>query len=231
MPPTPEPPAAASAAPARSASARSAPARSAPARPPSALRADARRNRDRILDAARAAFAAHGVDVPVSAIARRAGVGAATLYRHFPSRAELVTEAFAEQLAHCARVLDEALADPDPWRGFCSVIDNVCTLQVAGRGFTEAFLDRFPDAVDHDRERARVERGLARLIRRAQDAGALRPDFDLTDVRLILQANSAVVAGAAPGGEPAASRRLLAYLLQSFRADRARPLPPPAPLP
>lgn len=194
-----------------------------------ALRADARHNRERILKAARETYAADGIDAPITTIARRAGVGVATLYRRFPTRASLVTEAFTEQLAHCVAVLDEALADPDPWRGFCSVVEKVCLMQAADRGFTDAFLTQFPDETAFDQQRSHAERGLAELVRRAKDAGQLRADFDHTDVTLVLLANGGVIARSRQGS-PAATRRLVGYLLQSFRADGARPLPPPAPL-
>ncbi|WP_438494300.1 TetR/AcrR family transcriptional regulator [Streptomyces asiaticus] len=200
--------------------------------PPAAatgLRADARRNRDRILEAAREAFTIHGIDVPITTIARRAGVGAATLYRHFPTRASLVTEAFAAQMASCVAALDDALADPDPWRGLCSVIEKVCAMQATDRGFTAAFLSQFPDAVDHERDRTRAERGLAQLVQRAKDTGQLRADFHPADVTLLLLANSGVV-GESQQVSLAASRRLAAYLLQSFRSGHTEPLPPPAPL-
>lgn len=200
----------------------------APAKP---QRSDARHNRERILDAARAAFTAQGIDVPLTAIARRAGVGPATLYRHFPTRSALVTEAFAGQLAECVALLDDALADPDPWRGFCSMIEQVCAMQAADRGFTAAFLSKFPDAVDHERERRRAEVGIAELVRRAQESGQLRGDFDPADITLLMLANSGVADGA---GEQrladAASRRLVGYLLQSFRASDGAPLPPAAPV-
>ncbi|MDX3490072.1 MULTISPECIES: TetR/AcrR family transcriptional regulator [unclassified Streptomyces] len=193
-----------------------------------ALRADARENRERILRAAREAYALHGIDAPISAIARRAGVGVATLYRRFPTRASLITEAFAEQLAECAGVLDEALEDPDPWHGFCTVFRKICAMQAADRGFTHAFLSRFPGETAYAGERDRAEEGLALLVRRAQEAGALRPDFDISDVVLVLLANSGVANGAGPEAA-AASRRLVGYLLESFRATPCvRPLPPPA---
>lgn len=204
------------------------PASSAPHAPP-ALRADARHNRDRILEAAREAFTTQGIDVPLTTIARRAGVGAATLYRRFPTRAALVTEAFAEQLGACVAALDEGLADPDPWHGFCSVITKVCTMQATDRGFTGAFLSRFPDAVDFDRERTRAEDGLARLVRRAKDSGHLRADFDHSDIALLFLANDGV-AGEDPDVSLAASKRLVGYLLQSFHAGHTAPLPPPAAL-
>lgn len=197
--------------------------------PSAGLRADARRNRDRILEAAQEAYAEHGIDVPVTTIARRAGVGVATLYRRFPTRAALVTEAFSEQLAVCVSALDDALRDPDPWRGFCAFIEKVCAMQATDRGCTAAFLSRFPDAVDFDDRRTRAEEDIARLVRRAQDSGQLRADFDPSDITLLLLANNGV-AGGPLDVSAAASRRLTGYLLQSFRADRATPLPPPAPL-
>lgn len=193
------------------------------------LRADARENRERILDAAREAFAAQGIDVPMAAIARRAKVGVATLYRRFPTRAALVSEAFAEQLTHCVAVLDEGLADPDPWRGFCSVIEKVALMQARERGFTQAFLSQFPEHAAFTEERARAEEGLALLVRRAKESGRLRPDFDVQDITLLMLANCGATAGAGEDA-PAASRRLVTYLLQSFRAGDATPLPPPAPL-
>ncbi|GAB2487349.1 hypothetical protein GCM10027187_63500 [Streptosporangium sandarakinum] len=138
------------------------------------LRADARHNRVRILDAARETFAARGLDAPMVAIARRAGVGVATLYRRLPSRESLITEVFRDELAACASVVDDALADPDPWRGFRGAIEKVCTMQVADRGFTDAFLTAFPDAIDYERTRLRAERGFAEMVRRAKATGRLR---------------------------------------------------------
>ncbi|GAA2210865.1 TetR/AcrR family transcriptional regulator [Nonomuraea monospora] len=197
--------------------------------PAEALRSDARHNRERILDAAREAFATRGLDVPMAAIARRAGVGVATLYRRFPSRESLITEVFEDELAACASLVDEALADPDPWRGFRTAIEKVCAMQVADRGFTDAFLTAFPAAIDYERTRARAEQGFAEVVRRAKAAGRLRPDFDLADLTLLLKANCGVSTGT---GDVAAasSRRLVAYLLQSFQAEHAAPLPPAPPL-
>lgn len=190
-------------------------------------RSDARVNRERILVAARAAFAERGIDVPLTAIARRAQVGPATLYRHFPTRGALVVEAFAEQFDACEAVLDEALADPDPWHGLCTVLTTVSQLQTADRGFTNAFLSRFADAVDYDRRLAGAERKLAGLVERAQRSGQLRADCAVSDLIVVLVANGGLVDTL--GAEaPAAIRRLVGLLLRSFRADGAGSLPPPA---
>ena len=197
--------------------------------PAQELRADARHNRVRILEAAREAFATRGLDVPMASIARRAGVGVATLYRRFPSRESLIIEVFGDELATCASIVDEALADPDPWRGFCSAIETVCAMQVADRGFTEAFLTAFPDAIDYERARVRAEQGFAEVVRRAKAAGRLRADFELADLTLLLKANCGAATGTSEVAA-AGSRRLVAYLLQSFRAQHAEPLPPAPPL-
>ncbi|MET8830978.1 helix-turn-helix domain-containing protein [Streptomyces sp. NPDC004610] len=194
------------------------------------MRADAERNRQRILSAARAVFAEHGIDAPMATVARRAGVGVATLYRRFPTRDDLVRAAFAQQMDACAGALTDALADPDPWRGFRHLFETVCALQREERGFPAAFAAAFPaSSREHAGVRERAERDLLTLVRRAQGAGALRADFHPSDLTVALVSHCGLV-GALPG-DHAASRRLVAYLLQSFRAETARePLPAPSTL-
>nr|WP_202469939.1 TetR/AcrR family transcriptional regulator [Streptomyces sp. SID2888] len=180
--------------------------------------------------AARAVFAERGIDAPMATVARRAGVGVATLYRHFPTRDALVRAAFAEQMKTCAGALTEALADPDPWQGFQRLIETVCELQREERGFPAAFLAAFPDStVQHARAREQAERDLMTLVRRAQAAGALRADFHPSDLTVALLAHCGLVT--ALPHDRAASRRLVAYLLQSFRTEAVHgPLPPPSAL-
>ncbi|CAM5227893.1 TetR/AcrR family transcriptional regulator OS=Streptomyces tendae OX=1932 GN=GUR47_18540 PE=4 SV=1 [Streptomyces tendae] len=199
---------------------------------PAGLRADARRNRERVLEAAREIFAAQGVDAPMSAVARRAGLGVATLYRRFPTRSALVTAAFEDQLAMCATAFDEAMADPDPGHGLYVLLEKVCTTLVTDRGFETVFMADFPEALDYDRERAIAEDRLSHLVQRARDAGRLREDFDPADIPLLLLAVSGL-AGQPPETAVPAARRLLTYLFQSFRAhppSRPGPLPPAPPL-
>jgi AcrR family transcriptional regulator len=197
---------------------------------PDGLRADARRNRRRILAAAREVFADHGIDAPMATVARRAGVGVATLYRRFPTRDALVRAAFAHQMDTCAQALKDALADPDPWRGFQRLVETVCELQREERGFPAAFVAAFPDcAQEHARAREEAERDFATLVRRAQAAGRLRRDFHPSDLTVALLAHCGLVS--ALPGDREASRRLVAYLLQSFRAGPDRgALPPPSTL-
>ncbi|MBB5077651.1 TetR/AcrR family transcriptional regulator [Nonomuraea endophytica] len=193
------------------------------------LRADARHNRERIIKAAGELIAARGLDVPMAAIARRAGVGVATLYRRFPTREALMVELFHDRLAVCLAGVDAALEDPDPWRGFRTYIENLCAMNAVDRGLAAAFLTEFRGAVDFERERARAEQGFAELVRRAKAAGQLRAEFDRSDLSLILMATDGITAASAETAV-AAARRLAGLMLRSFHTGPAAPLPPPAPL-
>lgn len=189
------------------------------------LRADAAANRVQLLETARRVFQDQGLDVSMNEIARDAGLGVATLYRHFPSKGDLVAAAFADSMAECAGMLDHALADPDPWHSFCCVIEEVCEMQARDRGFSAALVSALPGASGFGELWARTQSTFADVVRRAQESGDLRADFSAHDLMLILLANSGLRAGAGDAA-PAASRRLTGYLLQSFRAEAAAPLPP-----
>ncbi|MGW4521917.1 TetR/AcrR family transcriptional regulator [Amycolatopsis sp. NPDC004378] len=184
---------------------------------PQMLRSDARDNRERLLDAAREVFAAEGLNVPMREIARRAGVGPATLYRRFPTKELLVTEAFTDQMRACYAIVDEGLADPDPWHGFALVVERLCELHARDRGFTAAFVSAFPHAVDFTTDRERALKSLAQLTRRAQDAGHVRADVVLDDLVLVLMANSGIQASS-PAARVAASRRFATIALRGLRA-------------
>jgi AcrR family transcriptional regulator len=188
------------------------------------VRDDARQNRQRILDAALEVFARRGLNVPMATIARRAGVGVATLYRHFPNRQALLTGVADQQMAECVSVVDDALADPDPWRAFRTAVERLAAMQAVGHELTSAFAASLPGAFDLGVERHEAEQKLTELVRRAQVTGRLRPDFRVEDLVLVLKAVSGVATNAAEGA--AGSRRLIAYLLQSFETGGDRPLPP-----
>ncbi|MFI6170428.1 TetR/AcrR family transcriptional regulator [Nocardia sp. NPDC051052] len=190
------------------------------------LRSDARDNRERILDAARAVFVAEGLDVPIREIARRAGVGPATLYRHFPTKESLVAEAFTDQMMACRSIVDEGLADPDAWHGFCRAVENLCELLARDHGFSAAFMSAFPHAMDFAAIRTSSLTGAAELIRRAKDAGRLRPEIVLDDLLLMIMANNGIQAST-PAARIAASRRFAALMIQAFQASpESAPLPP-----
>jgi AcrR family transcriptional regulator len=180
------------------------------------LRADARENRDRILAAAADLFAERGLDVGMRDIARRAGVGAATLYRRFPTRQDLIDAAFAVEHAACRGIVEDACAQEDPWRGFTDAVRGLVALNVRNRGFVDALMTRTPSDVfaRHRRELLPMLDGLAR---RAQASGGLRPDFEIGDLVIVLAAGR----GLARGRRellPHAARRFADLAIDGFRA-------------
>ncbi|NUR26550.1 MAG: TetR/AcrR family transcriptional regulator [Catenulispora sp.] len=180
------------------------------------LRVDARENRDRVLAAARELFAESGLEVTMRQIARRADVGPATLYRRFPTKRDLVLEAFEDELAECGSIVYDGAADPDPWRGFCDVVERVLLLNARNQGFTDAFMSAHPDVVDFAAHREELGRVVAAVIRRAQDAGRLRPDFAFDDFALILLAGRGLTAAPASTRD-AAVRRFAAFVIDGLR--------------
>jgi AcrR family transcriptional regulator len=194
-----------------------------------ALRADAERNRERLLAAAREVFAEQGLQAPMTDVARRAGVGVATLFRRFPTRDDLIVATFAAKMTAYADAIDDALQDPDPWHGFCRYVERVCSMQAADRGFTDVLTRTFPTGKAFEAERNRAGRAFSELMEKAKATGRLRTDFAHQDLPLILMANAGVVAATAEAA-PEAWRRLVGYLLQAFAAEAAEPLPePPTP--
>jgi AcrR family transcriptional regulator len=111
---------------------------------PPRLRRDAQRNRDAIVAAARQLFCDQGLEAPLDEIARRAGVGIATLYRRFPSRVELLDAVLADTLQAHIEVAEQALAMDDPWEGFAFYLEETCRLQASDRGQNDAMGMRFP---------------------------------------------------------------------------------------
>lgn len=188
------------------------------------LRSDAQDNRDRILAAARALFAEDGLDVGTRAIARRAGVGPATLYRRFPTRDDLVREAFDEEIHECRQIVIDGAADDDPWRGFATVVRRIIAMNVRNRGFVDALTTAEPArALLLGGHRQELVRMFDDLAARARATGALRADFSLDDLILVLRAGLGLTAAPkATRGRDAA--RFAQLAVDAFRApERATP--------
>jgi AcrR family transcriptional regulator len=115
------------------------------------LRADALRNREAVVAAARQVFAEAGLDAPLEEIARRAGVGIGTLYRRFPSRLDLVDAILTSSVEAHVRVAEEALAMADPWEGFVHFLTEVGRLQASDRGLNDMMSLRLPRATSRRR--------------------------------------------------------------------------------
>jgi AcrR family transcriptional regulator len=190
------------------------------------LRADAEQNRERIVEAAQALFAEHGIGVTMEEVAREAGVGVATLYRRYPTRADLLAGAFEDKMRMFADGAKRALRDPDPWHGFCRFITTLCSMQSSDRGFNDVLTMTFPKVTGFESARNEGYVAIAELIERAQEAGALREDFVPEDLIILLMANAGVVAAAGKAA-PRSAPRLVGYLLEAFAAPGGGTLPPP----
>jgi AcrR family transcriptional regulator len=146
-------------------------------------RADARSNRERVMAAARETFAAAGIEAPMREVARRAGIGVATLYRHFPTRTDLVTAVLAERVDACGEQMRRALDDPDPWRALSGTVQGFADRQIHDRALNEALLGSDNMGAAFEKERREHAQALNVLVARARAAGLLRDEVDTEDIR------------------------------------------------
>ena len=191
------------------------------------LRADARRNRERVLVAARKLFAQHGQDAQMEDIARAAKVGVGTVYRHFPTKDDLV-EALADERFHrLEEKARECLEGDDPWGAFTEFMTYSAEVQAADRALSEVMADR-PEMMRGVAAESGLWEPMSELVARAQKAGAMRPDVSAEDVPTLI---CGIGRATQPAGVPSAINweRLLAILLDGLRAPAQSKLPPLAP--
>lgn len=188
--------------------------RSATARP---RRADARRNHDRLLAAARDAFAESGAEASLDGIARRAGVASGTLYRHFPTRGDLIEAVLAEQITALVD-LGERLADhADTVEAVATWMDAVVRHGLAYRGLAAAVMNRAPHRDDPvPGWHARVFDAGSRLLERARRSGRIAADATDTEILQLAGAIAAAVHDAPDATDRAA--RMLAVVVNGLRA-------------
>lgn len=183
-------------------------------------RADASRNRDRILEAARALFAERGSAVQLPEVARVAGVGIGTVYRHFPTQADLI-EATADQ--RFAEIEDFArtacLRDARPGEAVIHYLEHVGTILATDRGLSAAIESarHAPGSEPRGQARARLETVIAELIAADRAAGTLREDCTVADIYLLVGAISATIRT-----ESGDWRRLLTVLVEGLRPRESR---------
>ena len=165
-------------------------------------------------------FGAGRDDVSLEEIARRAGVGPATLYRHYPSRDDLIAAVVREHyLEHVAPILDEADTDPDALRGLLRCLE--AGLEIRAQHLRVAAATRRLPAAADGLTRSFFHR-LSRIFTRAQEQGAVRPDLVAADLPRLLS----MVAGTIPFDDNGGWRRYLALLADLLRCPPAEPLPP-----
>jgi AcrR family transcriptional regulator len=190
------------------------------------LRADARRNREAVLVAARERFGECGLECQMEDIARTAGVGVGTVYRHFPTKGDLIGALVSDRFQRLAERTEEALAEDEPWEAFCDLMRYSAEYQVRDRGLSE-FLSSQPQLGQHEA----VESGLAdltaQLIANAQAAGGMRRDAVIEDVPTLICGLGAVTAGAAGNMPELNWERYVEIMLDGLRAPGVNKLPPP----
>jgi AcrR family transcriptional regulator len=194
------------------------------------LRADAERNRRRILDAARIVFAREGAEACVDAVAREAGVGMGTLYRRFPTKERLLDEVIADRVEAALETVAHARAIDDPREALEAAMHGLTELFLHNRALLDAMGDRLADTPQGRARRRELLDAVEPLVTRARDAGALREDVvagDLTALVGLL----ARLPGWRLRDEPRLWERYLAIALDGLRPEGAHALPHPPPRP
>lgn len=194
-----------------------------PARP---LRADAERNRRRIIAAAQEVFAERGVDVTLDDIARHAGVGVGTAYRRFANREELVEAVFEDEVQRMVAVAEAALTHEDPWDGLVEFFVTSTEHFAENRGLRDVLLEGAHGRTRVAATRERLTPAISALITRARQAGRLRDDVEPTDVPLV-QVMLGAVTEHSRTVAPELWKRYLTLLLDGLRHDRDSPTPLP----
>jgi AcrR family transcriptional regulator len=190
------------------------------------LRSDARRNRERLVATARELFASEGVHVPVEEIVHRAGLGMGTLYRHFPTKEDLIDAVLEEAFAELVELAERAAEEDDAWAGLTRFLDEALARHADNHGLKDMVATS-----EHGRRRVqalreRIRPALARMVERAQAEGALRPDVTTEDLPLVFWTVGRVIERT-ESVAPEQWRRFLALVLDGLRASAATPLPVP----
>jgi AcrR family transcriptional regulator len=149
------------------------------------LRADAERNRQRILRAAAEVFTTRGLQASLDDVARQAGVGVGTVYRRFPDKEALAEALFEERIGAIVGLAEEGLANPDSWDGLVSFLRNAAGLLATDRGLKEILMFASYGKDRVDRGRTRMQPVVTALVQRAQQDGKLRADLAPTDFPFI----------------------------------------------
>lgn len=189
------------------------------------LRTDAARNANRILRAARDVYAEFGPDAPIDVIARRAGVGERTLYRRFPTKADLVRAALDQSIAESlSPAIEQAVRNPNPLDGLAELIGAATAF--GAREHKILVVARRVDALDNVAEG--LEGALTNLTARAQAAGLVRADLVTDDVSRIIMMLNSVLWTMDPTSD--GWQRYVALMIDAISTAKRRQLPPAVPV-
>ena len=193
------------------------------------LRADAERNRRKLLDAAAELFARKGLSVGLDEIARHAGVGVGTAYRRFPDKEQLIEALFDDRLEQIAALAERCATRDDAYAGLVEFIEGNVQLQSADQGLKELILGSPHAMARAQTARARIEPAVASLVARAQAAGEIRADVAHTDIALV-QFMLTAISDITRNVDPEVWRRALRLVLDGLRTPDPGAMPgPPIP--
>jgi AcrR family transcriptional regulator len=186
------------------------------------MRSDALRNRQLILDAARAAFTEHGADAQMDDIARRAGVGVGTLYRNFTTKEMLVGELIHVKLSDFAeRVRRRFEEESDPWAAFEAGLREQTDVMARDAAHQKMPFAATPEAMQRAEPAVReLREAWGKVIERAKEAGVLRQDFEVDDIRTLMCGLGSMMAADAHGAMSYDWRRQLDLFLDGVRSTR-----------
>jgi len=188
-----------------------------------ALRADARRNREAVIAAAKQLFADRGLDAQMPDVAKAANVGVGTVYRHFATKDDLIAALVAERFERLSQKARDALDRDDAWEGFSDFIRFAAQIQADDRALCEVMGSR-PGVMDAAARAAGLPELADRIVKRAQRSGELRRDLAWEDIPLIVCGLGTTIhasVGPATGRWP----RLVEIILDGLRAPGSRRLP------
>jgi AcrR family transcriptional regulator len=189
------------------------------------LRADARRNREAVIGAAKTLFADQGLDAQMPDIAKAAKVGVGTVYRHFPTKDDLIAALAVERFERLAEKAREGIEAEDPWEGLCDFIRFAARLQADDRGLCEVMGSR-PEVMNQSAFAVGLDKLTDKLVKGAQRSGELRKDLDWQDIPMIACGMGSVTQatmGPGMGRWP----RLVEIVIDGLRAPGATKLPKP----
>jgi AcrR family transcriptional regulator len=189
------------------------------------LRADARRNREAVISAAKRLFADEGLDAQMPDVAKAAKVGVGTVYRHFPTKEDLIAALAGDRFERLAEKAREGIEAEDPWEGLCDFIRYSAQIQADDRGLCEVMGSR-PEVMEGAAYAVGLDRLCEKLVKRAQRSGDLRKDLDWQDIPMVACSLGRITPaehGPAFGRWP----RLVEIVIDGLRAPGSSKLPKP----